>query len=272
MSHRLLSRRRLLQTGVLCATTPLAGCSIPGNLVVERSTATVDAADVDTVTVDNTNGDVTVRPTDADQVAVRVEKRTRFGESRLADASLTTDRGGGTLAVAVEYGERARQGRVTVHLTVSLPDGVAIEEARSVNGSVRASGVAGDPALASTNGDVTATDVDGFVSLESNNGDLSASGVAGTDRSVTTNGDTDLEVPAIREDVRVAALNGDIELALGDLDARLVATADNGEVAVQGIELAGRESSRTRVAGTLGDGGRDLTVSTVNGEVVIRPL
>jgi DUF4097 and DUF4098 domain-containing protein YvlB len=142
---------------------------------------------------------------------------------------------------------------VSVDFTVRVPAGVNFV-GRTVNGDVDAFGLEGDVKARTVNGgvDVTAT---GLVHAGTVNGSITVSmGRAdweGTLDFSTVNGSVTLEFPGeLNCEVSVSTVNGHI-------------TSDYP------LTVHGRFSPR-QLKGTIGGGGRDLVVKTVNGSVQIR--
>lgn len=272
-----MRRRTVLSAASIALPTALAGCSLlgRGDVVSESSTRDVDVGDGAAVSVVGRNGSIDVTPADGDSVHVAVEKRTRGGQETLDDVEVSIETVGGDLRIRAVYPEDRDllSSPVVVDFEVALPAGVRLETAQTANGSVTATGVAGDATLASSNGTVTAEDVDGYVGLRSTNGALRATGVAGVDRAVTTNGDVAVELPAVRDDVHVETTNGDVDLrAAPGLAATFDLSSSVGDVTVSGLSLSRSTDSSDHVVGDLNGGGHRVTAETTNGDVTLRAL
>lgn len=146
-----------------------------------------------------------------------------------------------------------RDNDVKVEWTVRLPDGVNLG-AHSVNGDVTVRDVSGEVHASTVNGDVDVS-TRGVAEAKTVNGSIRASlGRAdwnGTMSFTTVNGGITLEVP-------------------GDLGATIEAKTVNGSIETDfPITVQGRFGSRT-LRGTIGSGGRDLELETVNGSIRLR--
>jgi DUF4097 and DUF4098 domain-containing protein YvlB len=142
---------------------------------------------------------------------------------------------------------------VRVEWTVRLPDGVALD-AHTVNGDVTVRDVGGAVYATTVNGDVDVT-TKGSVEAKTVNGSIHAAmGRAdwqGTTSFTTVNGSITLEVPdPFNADVSASTVNGGIETDFP-------------------ITIQGRFGQR-RMHGTIGTGGRDLELETVNGSIRLR--
>ena len=142
---------------------------------------------------------------------------------------------------------------VSVRFVVHVPAGVRFV-GRTVNGDVDAQGLNGPVALTTVNGSTTfstasygeASTVNGSI-----RGILGASGWSQGLAFHTVNGSITLDLPP-------------------DLSADVRATTVNGEISTDfPMTITGRVSHR-HVAGTIGSGGRQLDLQTVNGSVRLR--
>ena len=142
---------------------------------------------------------------------------------------------------------------VQVNFTVSVPAGV-IFAGQTVNGDMEAEGLRGDVEASSVNGSVRVSTT-GLAEASTVNGSVSATlGRAdwvGEAQFTTVNGGITLTLPAgVNTEVRAETVNGDL-----DTDFPLTVT--------------GRFGPR-RFRGTIGNGGRTLHLTTVNGSIRIR--
>lgn len=233
----------------------LAGCSTSlfGDQVEETREREYDPADGAAVNVDNESGDVDVETHDGDRMVVNATVSAP-SEERLEDVALASDASDGEFTVEVLVD--GDSSRVSSDLDVRVPEGTEMASVVTENGDVDVGGVASVAAARSSNGDVTVRDVGRAGSMSTENGDVKA----------------DLPAP-LPGDVNVESTNGDAEAWLSpDADAELWATTENGDVTVEGLELADRQESETEVRGVLGEGTDEVTVSSENGDVTVEVL
>jgi hypothetical protein len=150
-------------------------------------------------------------------------------------------------------GDHGRRNNVEVEFTVSLPTGVNVRVG-SVNGDVEVAGATAEVSASTVNGDVRAISTGGPVNASTVNGDLRASmRTLGTGdlRYNTVNGSIQLDLPAtLSADVDLRTVNGGFETDFP-------------------MTLSGRVSPR-HLSGKIGNGGRELRATTVNGSITIR--
>lgn len=120
------------------------------------------------------------------------------------------------------------------------------------------------------NGDVEAMDLESDVQVETVNGDLNVS-TSGTLEGTTVNGSIEAAFDRLTQDASFETVNGTIELDLDDdVDARVDASWVNGSFESDlPMRIQGRIGRRS-AQGTLGNGGPELRLRTVNGSIQIR--
>lgn len=214
------------------------------------------------------NGSITVVAASGDEIVVTAESRGRRSDPGSVRIERVEHRGGLTFCAVYPTPEGKREnfcgagddGRmstqdndVQVDFQIEVPDGVDFI-GRTVNGDVEAWDVGGDVRAVTVNGDIEISTA-GFAEAETVNGSIDA-----------TMGSREL-----RGGATFSTINGSITLDLDDdVDADLDASWLNG-----GFEsdlpfaLQGRMTRRS-ARGMLGDGGPELSLSTVNGSIRLR--
>jgi Putative adhesin len=156
-----------------------------------------------------------------------------------------------------EFGEHSHSdvhdNDVEVDFTVSVPAGVRFSGS-TVNGSVDAANLASDVEAHTVNGGIRVS-TSGYAEATTVNGSIVASlGRSNWTNSLefhTVNGGITLDLPAgLSTEVRASTVNGDI---ITDFP----------------LTVTGRFGPR-HVNGTIGSGGRELTLETVNGSITLR--
>ena len=250
-------------------------------------------------------GDVTVTEGTGTQVEFRAEKILRSG--RVTDIAFELRRTGEGVTICAIFedddectdtGLRSERRRnwsrnfrpPSLAVTIRVPAGVrlAVQSgngdvavtgahaeliARSGNGRVRVSGTAGEVDAASGNGEVTVDNVRGPVSANSGNGDVRVSAVTGPVSAHSGNGDLIVRMSELRapDDMEFTTGNGRIEVTVpSGFNADIDASTGNGGIRTDfPIQVQGR-ISKTRMRGTIGQGGRRLRLVTGNGEIELR--
>jgi hypothetical protein len=142
---------------------------------------------------------------------------------------------------------------VTVDFEVQVPAGIEFN-GQTVNGEMSAEGLKGDVRASTVNGSVRVTTT-GLAEASTVNGSVYAQ----MGRADWTN------------DLEFSTVNGGITLILpGKLDTEIRANTVNGDIETDWpLMISGRFNNR-RLHGTIGAGGRGLTLSTVNGEIRLK--
>ena len=121
----------------------------------------------------------------------------------------------------------------------------------------------------SVNGDVTATSLASEAIIHTVNGEIEVS-TSATVKANTVNGSIVAEMGSADWDgeLEFETVNGDIEVAVGTgLNAEVHAATVNGGISTDfPLTVQGRFGPK-RLTGTIGDGGRTLRLSTVNGDI-----
>ena len=221
------------------------------------------------VEIKGVNGDIhAVAATGAD-VEVTAVKQARRSDPDEVEIKVVPSDEGVTICAVYPNGRRARRENscepgphwssntenndVSVDFTVHLPAGLELY-ANTVNGDVEAEGLGGNVKAYTVNGGIRLS-TKGFAEAVTVNGSIYASlGRADWTDGVdfrTVNGGITLELPAtFSAEVRAETVNGDIETEFP-------------------LTVTGRFGPR-HLRGTVGNGGRELDLGTVNGSIRLR--
>ena len=221
-----------------------------------------------TIEIKGVNGAISATAAAGSQVEVVAKKSAR--KSDVSDVKLEVVEHAGGVTICAVYptprGKRpnecvpGRDGRmntenndVEVDFEVRVPRGVAFT-GRSINGSVRASGLTADAELYTVNGSVR----------------VETTGLA---RAGTVNGNIDVRMGRTNwnEELDFGTVNGSITVEMpGAVDADVEASMVNGSFESDWpMTIKGRWGPK-RVTGRIGSGGRELTLSTVNGDIELK--
>lgn len=261
-------KTRVPGCGFALAVTLAAAVSAPGGAAAQDFQWRGTLAPGRTLEIKGVLGAIRAVPADGDRVEVEAGKHARRSdpdEVRIevlehADgvticAVYPSRRGGEPNECAPGEGGRMNtyDNDVTVDFAVRVPAGVRLA-ARTVNGAVEAERLRSDVVAEAVNGDVSVSTT-GLAAARTVNGSIHA-----------TLGRADWS-----DRLEFRTVNGGITLVLpGDTDADVRASTVNGAISSDfPLRVEGRFSGR-RLRGTIGRGGRDLSLATVNGTIRIR--
>ena len=217
----------------------------------------------------NINGDISVTPSSSGRVEIVGVRR---GSSRSADRLnvAITETSDGIIACIVRVdsddecdgnGNRHHSnddddwGNASMNLEIRLPSNVEID-ASSVSGGVEVVGAQGDVRAGSVSGDIR---LDGLraTSIEA--------------RSVSGEITAGVESLTGRGPLSFKTVSGDVKLDLPrNLDADLSMSSVSGQLDSEFQMTLGGRTSRRRIEARIGRGGRELSLTTVSGDVRLK--
>lgn len=220
------------------------------------------------VEIKGVNGNVVAGRADGHEVEVVAEKRARRSDPESVTIEVVPHGDGVTICAVYPNGDggranecapgeggrmNVRDNDVTVDFTVKVPPGVRFI-GRTVNGDVEAQQIGAAVSLKTVNGSVTfSTSASGDASTVNGSirGNLGRTDWADTLEFNTVNGSVVLTLPNdVNTDVKAQTVNGDISTDFP-------------------LTVTGRWSRR-RLQGTIGGGGRMLSIETVNGGITLK--
>lgn len=220
------------------------------------------------IEIKGVNGDIRAEPSGSNQVEVAAVKTARNDDPASVRIQVVPHAAGVTICAVYPSRSADRPnecapgdgGRnnvqnndVTVRFTVRVPAGVTFI-GKTVNGDVEATRLNGDVEVKTVNGSATFSTTGGGRASTVNGsirGEMGRADWSDTLEMRTVNGSITLTFPAsLNTEVRASTVNGDL-------------TADFP------ITLQGRVSRR-RIEGTIGAGGRTLSLETVNGSITLK--
>ena len=221
-----------------------------------------------TVAVKGVIGDITAEPATGNQVQVIARKSGSRSEVREVQIEVVEHEGGVTICAMYpthgdrysecgpdRYSSNSRDNDVTVDFEVRVPRGVKFNGS-SVTGSVRATGLTADVKASSVSGDVRVSTT-GIVRASTVSGSIKVRmGRTDWDETLgfsTVSGNILLEMPGeLNTDIRMTTVSG-------SLDSDWQMTVGNS-----------RRFGPRNLNGRIGNGGRELRLSTVSGDVELR--
>lgn len=236
------------------------------------------------------NGPITIERSSDNMVHVHAVKDVGRGE--VADVAFQVIQTGGDVRICAlwrndrcdedgvnrrdrddEDDDRARRRRdVKVRFTVRVPQGVRVS-ASTVNGEMRVSDATSEVLASTVNGRVEVRNVGGAVRASTVNGSVEVTTSNGPVRASTVNGGIDVRMTSLdREgDMKFNTVNGSITIETpSSLDARVRMSTLHGSISSDyPVQLSGRFGPR-RAEGTVGRGGREIEMETVNGDIELK--
>jgi hypothetical protein len=219
------------------------------------------------IEVKGINGSVEAEPSSSGEVEVVAVKRSR--RSNVADVRIEVVRHGDGVTICAVYPNvdgrepntcepghnghsNVRDNDTSVNFSVRVPAGVRFY-GRTVNGKVEANNLTADVEASTVNGSIN----------------VSTTGLA---RATTVNG----SITAVMgradwaDELEFKTVNGGIDLSFpSSLSAQVEAKTLNGDISTDFPLTVTGTFSKRRLTGTIGGGGRDLHLETVNGSVQI---
>lgn len=219
------------------------------------------------IEIKGVNGGIVAEPTTGSEVQVLAKKTARKSDPDEVTIEVIEHEGGVTLCAVypTPRGNRPNQcgpgegGRmstknndVTVQFTVKVPAGVRFI-GRTVNGEITAKGLRADVEAYTVNGSI----------------DVSTRGMA---RAGTVNGSIEVVMgTSMSEALEFETVNGGITLTVpAGAGAELNASTVNGDISTDFPLTVRGKFNRRKVTGTIGRGGPQLHMNTVNGDIRLR--
>lgn len=234
----------------------------------------------------NVNGAVEFIPSEDNSVHLVAEKRTRDG--RQPDVvHYEVVQAGGNITICAIWNNNARcedggvqslgnrrnnENRTSVKFTVRVPRSIRVG-AHSVNGSVSVRDVGAEVRGQTVNGGVSVRNSAGPVVANSVNGSVDVSTAAGPVSAETVNGNVDARMTVLQgnDDMNFKTVNGSVSIYVpAQFDANFrFDTVQGGIDSDFPMTISGRWGPR-HATGTIGNGGRDIRASSVNGSIELR--
>ncbi|HEY0378806.1 MAG TPA: DUF4097 family beta strand repeat-containing protein [Pyrinomonadaceae bacterium] len=221
----------------------------------------------DTVEIRGINGGISAEPAEGGEVQVTATKIARRSDPKGVEIRVVEHAGGVVIcAIYPQSDGRAQQcspeggdhsnirnNDVVVDFKVRVPRGVRFS-GRTVNGNIETGALGADVDARTVNGSINVSAA-GVVSAKTVNGSITAR-LGRADWS---------------EELEFKTVNGAITLDLpADTNAQVTAETLNGEITTDfPITILGRVSRR-HLEGTIGSGGRELSLKSVNGSIQLR--
>jgi DUF4097 and DUF4098 domain-containing protein YvlB len=208
------------------------------------------------VALSNVNGGVQVNVWDQNTVRVQAVKEAESKED-LEALRIEVKSAANSVEIETRY-PHGNHGHLSVEYTLTVPKGAALDGFRLVNGSLTVAGLGGEVRAKLVNGRAKLTGLAGNVNVESVNGDLNV----------------EIEKLAAGQRVELETVNGRIELRLAPtVSAEVRAETVNGHLSNDfGVPVNKHKYVGADMAGSIGSGGGELRLKTVNGAISVGKL
>ena len=234
----------------------------------------------------NVNGSVDFAPSPDNMVHLIAEKRPN-GRGEMDDIHYEVVQNGGNVTICAIWNDSSRcedggtssirrrhndETHTSVKFTVKVPRNVRVG-AHSVNGGVTVRDVGAEVSANSVNGGVLVRNTSGPVRAETVNGGVDVSTANGPVTAQTVNGNVDARMASLKgdDDMDFKTVNGSIAIYVpAGFDANFrFDTVSGGIDSDFPMTLSGKWGPR-HASGKIGNGGRDLRASNVNGSIELR--
>lgn len=233
----------------------------------EPFSQTIAVKEPGSFSLSNINGSITVTSSPAMEVVIKAIKYSRWRKEDLD--KIRIDVVGGEKSVIVDTVHEKRNLQVKVDYKITVPENMALELVKTVNGQVNLDGKFERAQLRTTNGSITARGETGWLEATTTNGSLDIIQVKGKLDLKTTNGSIKLELDEVRRDINARTTNGSINIKLKNQpDAYFNARTTNGRVRLDYPVTVEGNISRRRIEGRMGSGqGPRIELQTTNGSI-----
>ncbi len=142
---------------------------------------------------------------------------------------------------------------------------------KTVDGSIRLSDIQGTIRTRTTDGPIILKNIDGRVEAETTDGDIQIAGRFGGLRVETVDGDVNIEIApqaAMDTNWTIETVDGDVDLSLPEaFSADFLLQTDDGHIDCSVPTASNNVINKRKMAGKINQGGKLMTVRTVDGEI-----
>lgn len=253
---------RPLNLRTLAGATTLALLAVVVTLparaeVTQQFHRTVPLTANGTISLESINGDVEITGWNRNEVQIDAVKSATTQE-KLNELNIDVNATSDSVSIETKFAHHmfANNDPGSVHYTLRVPQNARIDKVNLVNGGLRVQKLGGEIHADLVNGMLQASDLTGTADLTTVNGELDA------DYSSLGN---------VRQ-VKLSTVNGKLNLTLPpSANAEVSANSVNGSISTDfPLEVKGHMVGKS-LSGTLGSGGTNIELSTVNGSIHLGP-
>ncbi len=291
----------LLLTVVLAASCfSMTGCMVSfggfGNLnakFIEEKDWTLEAAGVNLIDGDTTNGSIKLTASDTNEVKVHAVKTVRAKTDEAAEdyakqVTLVTEKSGDSIRFYKEQPSGWKKVQVSVSYTIECPRDLSVH-LRSTNGKITVEGIEKKVDAKTTNGAIDLAGGSDSIMLRTTNGSISVHDSRGSIDASTTNGKISANIKDLGNKVNLSSTNGGINLEVESGNAPIEMTTTNGSATItlpanysgeldagthngrvsSDFAIPVKKASKTSLRGPIGDGGDKVFIRTTNGSIKV---
>ena len=256
----------------ICVLVGFTGCFGPGVMTSETETRYYTPLADQVIDIINSDGIITIQPTNSSKIMVQAEKITYGGSDDLKNINFTISAQNNHIQIKTVITGYSAYQRVIAY-TISVPHNVIVGEVSTNNGYINISDVKGDVVVSCSNGQIIMKNVDGYVTATTTNGRIEITGTSGIKHVQTSNSQIEVEIYDLEDTTDIITSNSQITaLLLPTLNMTLDAQTSNSQIHIQGINLNVSTMEQTHVVGKLGTGEKHLTLRTSNSDISIGSL
>lgn len=216
------------------------------------------------VSLENINGDVSIEVWERDEVRVHAVKSASSPEL-LEELEVAVQAGGDSVRIETHYpsmksSDRHHEHRsfTKVEYTLTVPRGAMLRTIDLVNGSLKVVGVEGGIEAETVNGDIVVRDCSGSAELATVNGGIEAY----------------IERLGYGDEIEMDSVNGPLDLYLSrSISADIAAESVHGSLGNDfGIDVRKGKYVGSDFHGSVGGGGAQVSLETVNGSIKVHSL
>ncbi len=231
----------------------VAGLAVAAEPYKENFDQTYPIAANGRVSLSNVNGSVQIAVWDQNTVRVQAVKEAESSED-LANLRIEVKATASSVAIETRYPSmHTSRHHLSVEYTLTVPKAASLDKFELVNGRLTAAGIGGELKARLVNGEAKLTGLTGSINVHAVNGAV----------------EVELDKLDRGQQVELETVNGPIELRLpATVAAEVHAKTVNGNLSNDfGVPVNKHEYVGADMTGSIGSGGGDVRLQTVNGKI-----
>jgi Putative adhesin len=251
-------------------------CNIANAQINEATVPLTHPGKPGTLEVNLITGSITISSYAGKEVVIQLISKEKHQTRPISKKGLKKIGGGGYGLLAEEKNNLVSVGmdnpNANVDLIIKVPKNFSLQLATINDGNIIVDNVDGNHEISNVNGDINLNNINGSVVANTINGDINVdlhTVTANTPMAFTNlNGDIEIKLPAsIKANIEAKSDNGQV---YSDFDIKL----QNKSKKTNGVKVNGyyKISLDGVVYGTINGGGPDITLSSMNGDIMLKKI